>query len=518
MEEENLVRRVIVIGLDGATWDLLKPQVNKGKLNTIKTLMNQGVWANLISTIPPITGPAWTSFSTGKNPGKHGIFDFVALNKGRLFLHKSSDIKSSPIYEILSDYGLYNIIIGLPLSFPPPRLFNGIMISDFLYPTKSIYPQTKKKYIEDYEVYPNLLKKNEDLIDDMITTSLKQTQTAKNLFRNENWQFFFFLFGQTDTVCHHFWKEMLKMNSLGKKAEKIFQIADDFICWIKSEMHEKDLLLIISDHGFGTHKTAIHINNILKNRGLLKTKIEIRSSNESFSGHILKILGEKGKTRQSLISKILIEILNNPLIKRVCSIKKVYWINKIFKMLGLPFYHEIIDFNNSLAFIPSSEVMGIYINKNKEIKNFLINLLKNLKYKEKPVFKKIFTKEELYSGPFTNLGPDILLVPNGFFITSELLEEIYTNYGPSSFHKLEGIFIAYGNNVKKGKYLDSLSIYDIAPTILHAFNLPIPIDMDGKILTIYNKDSEIAKRPIKFTNVIPKIKSIAKDLSKLKKI
>jgi len=68
--------KVLIIGLDGATWDLMKPLTEKGKLPTLRKLIDEGVHGDLESTITPSTGLAWVSFATGKNPGKHGCYDF----------------------------------------------------------------------------------------------------------------------------------------------------------------------------------------------------------------------------------------------------------------------------------------------------------------------------------------------------------------------------------------------------------------------------------------------------------
>lgn len=62
-------------------------------------------------------------------------------------------------------------------------------------------------------------------------------------------------------------------------------------------------------------------------------------------------------------------------------------------------------------------------------------------------------------------------------------------------HKVHGIFIAYGKDIKKNYKINEVKIYDIAPTILHIFNLPIPNDIDGKVLIeIFEPESEIARR------------------------
>jgi len=69
--------KILIIGLDGATLNVIEPLVKAGRLPTFASFMQEGVWGKLRSTVLPLSPPAWTSFMTGKNPGKHGIFGFV---------------------------------------------------------------------------------------------------------------------------------------------------------------------------------------------------------------------------------------------------------------------------------------------------------------------------------------------------------------------------------------------------------------------------------------------------------
>ena len=69
--------KMLVLGLDGATWDVIFPLLQAGKMPNLKYLVDGGMWGYLNSTNPPMTLPSWSSMLTGCNPGKHGIFDFV---------------------------------------------------------------------------------------------------------------------------------------------------------------------------------------------------------------------------------------------------------------------------------------------------------------------------------------------------------------------------------------------------------------------------------------------------------
>ena len=143
-------RKVLVIGLDGATWDLIKPWATKGKLPTFKKLMNEGTYGVLQSTIPPSTIPAIPSFMTGKNPGKHGVVAFVRPKVDRdLGLFDSTKIKGE-FYRLPEMEDFKKIIIGLPLTYPA-REINGCIIGGPLTPNKAspgfIYPPSLREEI-----------------------------------------------------------------------------------------------------------------------------------------------------------------------------------------------------------------------------------------------------------------------------------------------------------------------------------------------------------------------------------
>src|SRR3989338_8916239 len=97
--------RMLVIGLDGATWTLLTPFMEQGLLPNLKRLLKQGAAGNLASTVPAHSGPAWTTFMTCVNPGKHGVFGFLHRTYGQTITLRpisSRDIQAPTIFQILS--------------------------------------------------------------------------------------------------------------------------------------------------------------------------------------------------------------------------------------------------------------------------------------------------------------------------------------------------------------------------------------------------------------------------------
>ena len=123
-------RKVLVIGLDGATFDLIKPWVDMGYLPTLARLLREGAHGELSSTIPPMTAPAWTSFSTGVNPGNHGLYDWIARDEGTYSFSPTTALncKAPTIYSLLSDAGRRVCTLNVPMTYPPLPV-NGAVIS-----------------------------------------------------------------------------------------------------------------------------------------------------------------------------------------------------------------------------------------------------------------------------------------------------------------------------------------------------------------------------------------------------
>ncbi len=131
-ELPSLTKRVFIIGLDGATFDVLNPLMAAGRMPNLKQLIDTGTSGILYSTKPPITPAAWTTFMTGKGPGRHGIVDFEKydVKTNRLSFNSTYEIREKTIWEMLSEKGFHVGSINLPMTYPPRRV-NGFMISGF---------------------------------------------------------------------------------------------------------------------------------------------------------------------------------------------------------------------------------------------------------------------------------------------------------------------------------------------------------------------------------------------------
>ena len=123
---------LLVLGLDGATFDVIHPMIAAGKLPNLARFMNEGAFAPLRSTAPPVTFPAWSSFMTGLEPGRHGLYDFTQKIAGayRIRFANAGDRKGSSLFGRISNAGGRVLVLGIPATYPPEAV-NGLLVPGF---------------------------------------------------------------------------------------------------------------------------------------------------------------------------------------------------------------------------------------------------------------------------------------------------------------------------------------------------------------------------------------------------
>jgi predicted AlkP superfamily phosphohydrolase/phosphomutase len=147
--------RVYMIGLDGATWDILDPLIKQGKLPVFKKLKENGAWARLQTFEPTLSAVVWTSIATGKSMHKHGIVDWFFVNKQRNQVPYSSSMKRTPsIWEMIDEKGGRSVVLSWFVTDPPDTI-NGVMVSDSFAPSLFQYFSSKEssRHFSD-TVYP----------------------------------------------------------------------------------------------------------------------------------------------------------------------------------------------------------------------------------------------------------------------------------------------------------------------------------------------------------------------------
>ena len=481
--------KVLVVGIDGATWSLIKPWADEGKLPTFRRLLKNGAWGELRSSIPYMTYPAWKCYSTGKNPGKLGVYWFLSLDfkNRRIVTHSSLSFKADEFWDYLGRQGFKVGIINMPTTYPPKRI-NGFMISGFGASNEDIYttPSSLKKELEEklnYKVNPSRWIKyhSTEALEDLEELISSRFRVAQRFITDVDFMHLTIFF--IDNIQHYFWNDkkiLLKFyQKIDKNLGRLIQSAD--------------IVFLMSDHGFTALKDVFYINVWLEEKGYLIRKRSYRDSLSQAGVTFEKLASIAGEVKPL---PFLYSKLPDSIRSRLKMALPADAFDATFGSLG-----KLLDWENTLVAALEST---IYINREAieseaEYENLRSRLIRQLSAVKNPstkekVFRRIFRREEIYSGKYLDIAPDLVVVPaEGYEVKLTLYGEkamwesdvkkepqIRRRYG---VHSMQGIFLAFGDGIKKGIKIEGASIYDLAPTILHICNLPIPEDLDGRVLT-----------------------------------
>jgi predicted AlkP superfamily phosphohydrolase/phosphomutase len=506
-------QKVLVIGLDGATFDLITPM--KEKLPNIRKIINEGVSDDLKSVIPPLSAPAWVSFMTGKNPGAHGVFDFMYRLDGTYSISFVTGIyqrkKSKNLWRVLSDYGKNVGVINVMVTYPPEEI-NGFMISGLTPPGKPFsYPVSLTDELERevgrYLISPpggfGIGKGNPDnFIKNLRRVEESRAKAASYLIKKYDWEFFMIVFDGIDAIQHEMWKYMDKNYPKydDKTSDKYRNAIQEYYVYIDKivgellELVDGDTTIILmSDHGASPLHKQIYINTWLFENGYLKFKTTLSAR--------LKLWMFKHSFTMKNIYSILLKFKS--LLKLGMMIQKRSVRGRRGQgMLSLLFLSQSdVDWSQTKAYSQGSlgqiflnlkgrEPEGI-VESGKEYEEVREEIIKKLYEFEDPengnvVVEKVFKKEEIYSGRYLERAPDILVltmptyspIERFQFVSNALIETSRA----SGKHEMNGIIIMRGKDIKKGVKIENSQIVDLFPTILRIMDLPIPDDIDGVIL------------------------------------
>jgi predicted AlkP superfamily phosphohydrolase/phosphomutase len=455
--------KVLVIGLDGASPSIVNDWI--GELPAFKKFQTEGLLGYSIPPIPAQTPVAWTSFMTGKNPGKHGVFSFIQREQGsyRRRVANPRQLHDTTLFQILSEYGKRLCVLNVPMT--SYSRINGVMIPGFLDSREGI-PQPKQ--------FQEMIKRKfglDSLPGDVDTETLSQAKTNPDRLLNKifeitevladvtlhclkelTWDFFMTVFMGTDRIGHFFWRYMDKKhpqyleNEFTSQSRKYYRLIDDILLKIIQAIPKDTLIILISDHGFCPISKEIYLNNYLQKLGLIETTndhVNLETSKAIAYGYGDIWLNVRGREP-----------------------------------------HGIIDKQRSYDMI----------------RDEIIKALQELQIDgEKPI-QKVVKKEDIYCGPLVPDAADLLTIFNTNWQAARRPEilplnssEHYVNNKPLWFgghdgthnpNEVPGILGFLGANLFRGTHSPIAYLWDVVPTILNVLDLPIPRDLDGKIIPI----------------------------------
>ncbi len=517
--------KVAIIGLDGATFRVLRPLIDAGAMPTLGRFMREGAWGTLWTTRPPVTCPAWPTMFTGVNPARHGVFSFSHRDpvSGRVRTAAGTDVHAPKIWNLLGDAGKRSTVLNVPITFPAEQV-NGAMLTGFVSPDDSpliahpaeLADRLRQQFGElamNWSVLgyrPADPRKREEHIRKINDLMLLRARQFEYVAANHDADLLFFVHEYTDRV-HHLFYHLLDPEYPAHKApenrpalellQQGHRALDDSIARIVEQFGNEANYLIVSDHGFDGVTRWVYINNLLEQRGLTRLK-----NLKTWSDVITRRLDVSVETR-----------------RRLGLEQDEAWHRQD------PARSPLIDYARSRAYAGPQLEHAVYINlrgrcpegtvepgpEYDRVKREVVLALQEAVDPDsgRKVFEGVWPREELYDGPFVENAPDVIyeLAP-GYMVSNAILppgllrgrflRSLRPGWDISGYHRPEGVFIGVGPAFNRAEGCDA-SILDIAPTVLYLMDEPIPGYMDGQIMCSALRPETLERRPPRRCEVDP---------------
>jgi len=475
----NNHHNIILIGLDGVGVGEIGGWLEDGSLAELNRIKNRGCLTKLQSTHPPWTPCAWPSLLSGRNPGKHGVFDFFTRKGYDKQLVDRSEVDAPYLFEVADSQDLTPIAINYPLTHPAPELEHGAIVPGYLAPEDvTFHPESLRAEYErehgEYVIYPEYGTDDEP-VETYVDVARGRRDMARFLHQRYDWDLLAVQFQVTDSIFHDLDDR--------KDIHEVLVHVDSFVGDIIDLGRDDPAVYITSDHGMGDYNWTFYINSWLAEQGYCETttgdaqyfrqqkdvlkgpdsESESESSIESVVTRIANAFSSVGMSPQRL-HRVLSTIGLAGYIERVLPEEAL-----------LAAQNQVVDHANSAAFLLYFNSLGIHLNVEQrdpdgvvpeanyeKVRSELIEQLVRIRDPDgNPVFDSVLPREEVYSGDHLEDAPDILLVPMDYrYDVSGSILDIFRRFSHKN-HRPEGLLLS---NRQLGD-VEEAKIYDIAPTV-----------------------------------------------------
>ncbi len=471
--------KILLIGLDGAGWNVMMPIIEEGKLPNIKGLIDNGCYGRMETLVPITSEVIWTAIATGRIPDANGITANLVKDPdtGELIPPTSNLRKVKAIWNILSEYKKKVGVVGYRVSWPAERV-NGVIISERAYGRNYLkrgysVPAFARLCTEnDFNSFKKIKNSVISLIDAYSVNILSRDSFmynfSKYLLEKEKFDFFCIYLRGVDELSHHYWKymyhEFQEISPQGPPKYK--DVIQDYYIWCDNAIGEllrgidKDTtIIIVSDHGF-------------------KTKVFIKEGRYIFS-RVDSLLEACGLNKFDYNFKTV--IFKN-------TQENIWEGRKNIKIIG-----ELSD-----------EEFSVVRENAKKI-------LKNIKATEtgQPIFKTATDTNagfelEVDKGYVSKVSPGHHILINGR--EYNFLDFFISDPDSGDHDETDAIIIMFGKNIRQHQHLEDASVYDITPTVLYLLGLPVATDMTGKVLVSAINEDLLSKKPVRYVDTYEKNK------------
>lgn len=469
----------VIFGLDGGTWNLIQPWLKEGFLPTIARLRNNGTWGISESVLPPVTCPNWKCYASSRSPDHHDIYWWEKVDKpaGNINIPDATDFTAPELWDYLNDEGFSTAVVNLPMSYPP-REIKGIMIAggprsgeeNYTYP-----PELETRLADrfGYRVHPeNVITSNENDPDPTLEAIETRFETAYSLLEEYEFDFLHLTIFHLNVLQHYFWN--------AEPVKRAWKLIDE---QLERFLNQGHTIFLISDHGCAEINTVFHVNEWLRNEGYLTMESSVANymlktglTQERFAS-LVRTFGLESNLRKYLPRRLIERFPDEEGIKRD---------NKFAKMV----HHDTdaIASGQGIIYVMHNPESYRY----DEVVSELVENIENLQVPHgTPVANTVYRGDELYQDGDPRFCPDVVFEQAPGVHTSGAVGKHIVFDSPDRWRAenvREGIFLAHGTQVEPSGNIGTVSILDIAPTVLYSMGLDIPDDFEGQPIHETNRE------------------------------
>lgn len=491
---------VILFGLDGATYTVLDDLMARGIMPNLVKFCREGVRTTMMSTIPPLTPPAWSTLVTGRTPGNHGVMCFIQYanaESNNAQMVSSRQLTEPTIWAMVNKNGVRAGSLNFVAHNPAPKI-DGWCIPGWVswrwmralsHPPGVI--DRLKQDIPDFDVKKLALDFEEETkavagselddygswIDLHLDRERQWFNVAKDLIKTDPVGLFGIVFDGVDKLQHLLWhyldpalapehpdEHFLRVREL---TWSYFRHVDDLLGEAVSLWGDKSTIMICSDHGFTNSWEVLYINSWLAHHGYLTWN---EGPPVEHNG-VIPLEGKFSGVKEFDLEKT-----------------RAYCLTTTSNGV----YINVKGQRDDTGIAP-----GDYAALRDEIRQKLLTDCKDPETGE-PLVTGIWTREEAFSGPHMTNAPDLTLALRDFGFMSVRRTDVTSGQRPRPMgtHHPEGILIARGPGIRHNAKANTVNLTDVAPTVLYSMDMEIPSALEGRVIEdLFTPEFLAARKP-----------------------
>ena len=492
--------RILVFGLDGGSFNFISGWLRDGKLPNLARLVAEGTRGEMESALPPVTSPAWKCYAAGKYAGKLGVFWWQQLDPRtrEVITPTSHTFKSAEVWDYLNQAGLRTGVIGVPRTYPPKPL-NGFMVCGGPDVSQTGYtsPPELAADLEQTLAYELNIKgdffnatKDSPVVQEALRVIDKTFAAGAYLHGKDPVDFLHITTFDLNRIQHFFFDEEPTLWA--------WQVVDK---WLGELVPQFDYTLVMSDHGTARVAKAFFLNAWLKQQGYLFTRT--RPADALFR------LG----LNRTAISRLL-DVLHLKRLFPFELMRRVAYLlpssTGVYGEFGNQAVVQRIDWTRTRAFALAQG--PVYINRDlvpteaayQALCAELIAAIEAIRDPETDarVFVKVYRRDEAFQGPYATDGPDLLALNADEYHNRAGLAQpnpFEAHWQWKGNNRRFGMCLLHGPGIRQQTEISGARIVDLAPTILHLAGVPLPDDLDGRVLMdAFEPGSAPALQPLRY--------------------